>query len=242
MKLEARASLRACVCMPSKETGIMKRKPSCKINFPCRQKRTITGLAAMFLLAALTFAAPYLSAGKDKKEENKTADSSKVIKGLPIQDLTEDEAILQALNRLGFGTRPGDLERVKEMGLQKWIDRQLHPDSINDAALEARLDRFPTLKMSSAKLYSEFPQPQVAARKEGVSIEEYRKEQQAKQQQVNRQMTAMENAEQQDDSADASMDASGVDAGGKAKFNKQGYNGGDPNRSPLEFYQQLKTP
>ena len=162
----------------------MKRKPSCKINFPCRLKRTITGLAAMFLLAALTFAAPYLSAGKDKKEENKTADSSKVIKGLPIQDLTEDEAILQALNRLGFGPRPGDLERVKQMGLQKWIDRQLHPDSINDAALEARLDRFLTLKMSSAKLVDEFPQPQVAARREGVSIEEYRKEQQARMQEV----------------------------------------------------------
>src|SRR6202158_4478336 len=184
MKLEARASLRACVCMPSKETGIMKRKPSCKINFPCRQKRTITGLAAMFLLAALTFAAPYLSAGKDKKEENKTADSSKVIKGLPIQDLTEDEAILQALNRLGFGPRPGDLERVKEMGLQKWIDRQLHSDSIDDSALEARLERFPTLKMSSSKLVDEFPQPEVAARREGVSIEEYRKEQQARAQEL----------------------------------------------------------
>jgi uncharacterized protein (DUF1800 family) len=51
----------------------------------------------------------------------------------------------------------------------------------------------------------------------------------------------MENGEQKDDSADASMDG-GVDAGGKAKFTKQGYNGGDPNRSPLEFYQQLKTP
>src|ERR1700687_1682554 len=178
MKLEARASLRACVCMPSKETGIMKRKPSCKINFPCRQKRTITGLAAMFLLAALTFAAPYLSAGKDKKEENKTADSSKVIKGLPIQDLTEDEAILQAVNRLGFGPRPGDLERVKEMGLQKWIDQQLHPDSINDSGLDARLERFPTLKISSPKLLDEFPEPQVAARREGISVEEYRKEQQ----------------------------------------------------------------
>src|ERR1700676_4702537 len=156
----------------------MKRKPSCKINFPCRLKRTITGLAAMFLLAALTFAAPYLSAGKDKKEENKTADSSKVIKGLPIQDLTEHEAILHALNRLGFGPRPGDLERVKEIGLQKWIDQQLRPESIDDSALEARLERFPTLKMSSAKLLDEFPEPQLAARRQGITVEEYRKEQQ----------------------------------------------------------------
>src|ERR1700694_6324256 len=105
--------------MPVKGAGIMKRTRSCKINFPCRHKKIITGLAVMFLLAALTFAAPYLSAGKDKKDKNNPADSSKAIKGLPIQDLTEDEAILQALNRLGFGPRPGDFERVKKIGLQK---------------------------------------------------------------------------------------------------------------------------
>jgi uncharacterized protein (DUF1800 family) len=156
----------------------MKRKPSRKFESHRGHKKTISGLAAIFVLVALTFAAPYLSAGKNKKDES--AESSKAAKGLPIQDLTEDEAILQALNRLGFGPRPGDLQRLKEMGLQKWIDRQLHPDSINDSALEARLDRFPTLKMSSAKLYDEFPQPQVAARREGISVEEYRKEQQAR--------------------------------------------------------------
>jgi len=160
----------------------MKRNSSCKFEVRCHQKKTINGLAAMFLLAALTTAAPYLSAAKDKRA--KSAESSKTTKGLPIQDLTEDEAILQALNRLGFGPKPGDVERVKEMGLQKWIDQQLRPDSIKDSALEARLDRFPTLKMSSAKLVDEFPQPQVAARREGVSIEEYRKEQQARMQEV----------------------------------------------------------
>src|SRR6266853_2767759 len=160
----------------------MKRNPSCKFEVRCHPKKTISGLAGMFLLAALTSAAPYLSAAKDKKA--KSAESSKATKALPIQDLTEDEAILQALNRLGFGPRPGDLQRVKEMGLQKWIDQQLRPDSLNDSALEARLDRFPTLKMSSSKLVDEFPQPQVAARREGISIEEYRKEQQAHMQEV----------------------------------------------------------
>jgi len=162
----------------------MKRKPFCKIESFCRRKKTITGLAALFFLAALIFAAPHLSAGKDKRDKNKSAESSRATKGLPIQELTEDEAILQALNRLGFGPRPGDLQRVKEMGLQKWIDQQLRPDSLNNAALEARLDRFPTLKMSSAKLVGEFPQPQVAARREGISIEEYRKEQQARNQEA----------------------------------------------------------
>ncbi len=64
------------------------------------------------------------------------------------------------------------------MGLQKWIERQLHPESMDDSALDARLERFPTLKMSSAKLLDEFPEPQLAARRQGITVEEYRKEQQ----------------------------------------------------------------
>src|SRR5947209_288784 len=121
------------VRMPSKGTGNMMRKPCPKIEFHRRRHKSLTGLAAMFLLAILIITAPFLSAAKDKK--TKQLEPSRVIKGLPIQDLTDDEAILQALNRLAFGPRPGDLEHVKEMGLQKWVDRQLHPDSINDSAI-----------------------------------------------------------------------------------------------------------
>jgi uncharacterized protein (DUF1800 family) len=135
-------------------------------------------MIAIFLLTAAAFATPYLLAAGGKKETKATADSSKGMKSLPRTALTDDEAILQVLNRLGFGPRPGDLERVKEMGLGKWIDQQLHPESINDSALDARLERFPTLKMSSAKLLDEFPEPQVAARREGITVEQYRKEQQ----------------------------------------------------------------
>src|SRR6266853_1515387 len=127
----------------------MKRNPSCKFEVRCHPKKTISGLAGMFLLAALTSAAPYLSAAKDKKA--KSTESVKATKALPIQDLTEDEAILQALNRLGFGPRPGDVERVKELGLQKWIDHQLRHDSINDSALEARRPISPPSRRREAR-------------------------------------------------------------------------------------------
>jgi uncharacterized protein (DUF1800 family) len=136
-------------------------------------------MIVVFILSAATFAAPYLLAATDKKDSKaKAAETSKAMKGLPNGGLSEDEAILQALNRLGFGPRPGDVERVKEMGLQKWIDQQLHPNSIDDSALDARLEHFPTLKMTSAKLLDEFPEPQLAARREGITLEEYKKEQQ----------------------------------------------------------------
>jgi uncharacterized protein (DUF1800 family) len=159
-------------------TRVSSRKAKLRIARPL----PLAGMIAIFLLLAATFASPILFAApgdSDRKDSRvKSSETSKVLKGLPVNELTEDEAILQALNRLGFGPRPGDLERIKEIGLQKWIEQQLHPDSINDSALESRLERFPTLKMSSAKLLDEFPEPKLAARREGMTVEEYRKEQQ----------------------------------------------------------------
>ena len=157
----------------------MKRVSCRKADSRTARPASLAGMIFIFVLAAATFAAPFLLAAADKKDgKGKPAESSKALKGLPTGGLSEDEAVLQALNRLGFGPRPGDVERVKEMGLQKWIDQQLHPDSLNDSELDARLERFPTLKMSSAKLLDEFPEPQLAARRAGISVEEYRKEQQ----------------------------------------------------------------
>jgi uncharacterized protein (DUF1800 family) len=98
------------------------------------------------------------AAAKDKKPKQDPA-----LKGLPITELTVDEAILHAMNRLAYGPRPGDLERVRQMGLSKWIDQQLTPNSIDDRALNARLENLPTLSMSSAQLIAEYPQPKQAA-------------------------------------------------------------------------------
>jgi uncharacterized protein (DUF1800 family) len=52
-------------------------------------------------------------------------------------------AVEHALNRLAYGPRPGDVERVQQMGLAAWIDQQLHPDAIDDSALKARLPEQP---------------------------------------------------------------------------------------------------
>ena len=120
----------------------------------------IRSALSLFLSLALFFA-PCLeafsaatpaaaSASPDKKEKQDPA-----LKGLPISDLTVDEAILHALNRLGYGPRPGDLERVKQMGLAKWIDQQLNPGSIDDKSVDARVSNLPTLRMSSTQLIHE---------------------------------------------------------------------------------------
>ena len=44
--------------------------------------------------------------------------------------LTPEQAAAHVLNRLGYGPRPGDIERVAQMGVQRYIDSQLHPESI----------------------------------------------------------------------------------------------------------------
>jgi uncharacterized protein (DUF1800 family) len=101
---------------------------------------------------------------------------------LPITQLTEDEAIVHALNRLAYGPRPGDVERIRQMGLEKWIDQQLHPESIEDQALNQRLQRYPTLNMSSKQLLEEYPRPEQVAKQQGITKEQAQDQLKSKQQ------------------------------------------------------------
>jgi uncharacterized protein (DUF1800 family) len=79
-----------------------------------------------------------------------------------LKELPKDQRILQALNRLTFGPRPGDVEKVRAMGLKKWIDRQLHPDRIpENPALAEKLKSMDTLAMSSEELVRNYPTPQM---------------------------------------------------------------------------------
>jgi len=78
---------------------------------------------------------------------------------LPKSPLSEDQQITHALNRLGYGPRPGDVERVRQMGLGRWIERQLEPGRIPDDRAEAALLAFPTLTMPVSELVRAYPQP-----------------------------------------------------------------------------------
>jgi uncharacterized protein (DUF1800 family) len=104
------------------------------------RKRRIALLGVMFgLLAATTVSA--------KKK--------------PGPGLEERQRALHALNRLTFGPRPGDVDRVLAMGVDEWIDLQLHPSKIDDSALAARLAPLRTLDMDTREIIAKFPPPQV---------------------------------------------------------------------------------
>ena len=75
----------------------------------------------------------------------------------PKTKLTKDQQIAQLLSRLTFGARPGDLERVKQMGIDTYLKQQLEPDTIDDSALDTRLAKLPTLSLATptiAELYN----------------------------------------------------------------------------------------
>jgi len=77
----------------------------------------------------------------------------------------DDKAIAHVVNRIAYGPRAGDLARVREIGLQRYIDRQLHPEQIADAEMSARLSGLPTVVMSSRQIAEQFEKPQLELRR-----------------------------------------------------------------------------
>lgn len=73
--------------------------------------------------------------------------------------LTDEQRIMHVLSRLGFGARPGDIERVKAIGIQKYIEQQLNPERISDEVAETKVKNLSTLSMTTAQLYEKYPQP-----------------------------------------------------------------------------------
>lgn len=80
-------------------------------------------------------------------------------KGAKRRALTEEQRIIHVLNRLGFGARPGDVARVKSLGLENYINQQLNPEKIDDAVAENKIKDLGVLTMTTAELYEKFPQP-----------------------------------------------------------------------------------
>ncbi len=75
------------------------------------------------------------------------------------KSLTEEQKILHVLNRLGFGARPADVERVKTMGLNKYIEQQLNPDSIIDSVADLKVKNLEIFNMTTAEVFAKYPNP-----------------------------------------------------------------------------------
>jgi len=78
----------------------------------------------------------------------------------PSTDIGQGNPIITTLNRIAFGPRPGDFERVQTMGIDAYIEEQLAPEKIDDSVLEQKIAQaYPTLSKSNAELMRDYPQP-----------------------------------------------------------------------------------
>jgi uncharacterized protein (DUF1800 family) len=140
-----------------------------------------TGILAAASLATLAWARPRGGSGETYSSplppgaNDKHSGHANFAGKLPIRELNEEEAILHALNRLGFGPRPGQVEQIEKTGLENWIQTQLHPENIGDPVVDARLAQFPALGLSAAGLLDQYPPQDVAAKRMGMKVEEYQK-------------------------------------------------------------------
>src|SRR5258708_5259884 len=104
--------------------------------------RTISFLSAVFLLACSTVV-PAGAAGKKKPQ--------------PPAVLSEHDRAVHALQRLTFGPRPGDIEKVLAMGVDNWIQQQLSPAQAANPTLDGKLAAYRTLRMQPRELAQSFP-------------------------------------------------------------------------------------
>jgi uncharacterized protein (DUF1800 family) len=103
---------------------------------------------ALLSMWALLLGTPAFGAGAQQQQQSQKAGR-----------LTEEQRILHVLNRLGFGARPGDVERVRAVGLERYIEQQLYPEKIADAVAEAKVKNLPALQLSTPELFAKYPQP-----------------------------------------------------------------------------------
>jgi uncharacterized protein (DUF1800 family) len=93
---------------------------------------------------------PRLAAGHGNDTRSKQDGSRGVQEGSHL--FADDSAVVHLLNRIGYGPRTGDVERVQAMGVHEYILAQLNPEGVADPGIDERLGRYSTLEMETSDL------------------------------------------------------------------------------------------
>ncbi|HEX9507500.1 MAG TPA: DUF1800 family protein [Myxococcales bacterium] len=94
----------------------------------------------------------------DPARQNRVSPESVV--SLPPNRWPEQKKAAHALSRLAFGSSPEDQREIGALGIEGWINRQLHPGQVPDVLLADKLRAFPILTRSPEELEDEYPLPQ----------------------------------------------------------------------------------
>jgi uncharacterized protein (DUF1800 family) len=132
-----------------------------------------TRICALVLIGVLAFG-PHLSFAQGAKpEKGKATRKAATREKAPIKSLTEEQKIFHLLDRVTFGPRPGEVERVRQLGWERYLEEQLHPERLSDQVVEQKLQAIPSLHLTSAQLAAAYPPVQVireALRARGIEL------------------------------------------------------------------------
>jgi uncharacterized protein (DUF1800 family) len=112
-------------------------------------------LSAAWLGATCLHAAPAAGVAAKKAESTSSKPATSPSNRASLRGNTtpsSKEKTVHVLNRLAFGARPDDAKNVERLGLMRWIEAQLSPQTIDDSAIERRLAAFSTLRLSPSQL------------------------------------------------------------------------------------------
>ncbi len=124
------------------------------------------------LLAFLVASGSPIGVAQDAKGQRQNG-AQATPQSVSAKRLTEEQKVAHLLDRVTFGARPGDVERVMKLGWEKYLEEQLHPERISDQALEQRLKNIESIHLNSAELARNYPPPQVlqqVLRERGVEL------------------------------------------------------------------------
>jgi uncharacterized protein (DUF1800 family) len=89
-----------------------------------------------------------------------------VVHATEPREQTADQQVQQVLNRLAFGPRPGDVAKVRALGVDEWIALQLAPDRIDDGAADRIVASYEMLGRPTTELVGMYERGQVAIRQQ----------------------------------------------------------------------------
>ncbi|HEU4748058.1 MAG TPA: DUF1800 domain-containing protein [Gemmatimonadaceae bacterium] len=111
------------------------------------------------VVAALSYAVPIWVQAQGSTSRPATRSVASDVRELPA-----DQQIIHALSRLTFGPRPDDALAVRAIGLDNWIAEQLHPERIDDSALESFVARYSAINRDQNDLLRAYAEQQRARR------------------------------------------------------------------------------
>jgi uncharacterized protein (DUF1800 family) len=116
-----------------------------------------TTLRCLLLIVVIAIPLPGQQPARTPTASKTAPSSTHATSSRHVLQLTDEQRALHALNRLTFGPRPGDLQKVMNMDVNDWIEQQLHPEEISESVLDGKLGLFRTLKMSTRDMVQTFP-------------------------------------------------------------------------------------